>query len=336
VLEPCVQSRPGTVCSLSQASAGLPGAEPRRAAISAPIVNLAVFILAAACFSQPAEAHRTNRHHPVSRPLSQDVQPTPEIEARVADEVAKAGRILDDLNTGNLLISPYLVSAIYYHDGFLTGFPVERSSADPERRIIGQISNMLSPGRKARFVRLLDEVWSRSNPTGRERSVIPVIYSALAGGRRSHRYAIDLFAAEGATVRSVCRGVVVLADRDWSQDNLFSTTSRKGGNAVIVFDPGHERFYRYCHMSTVQVFAGEIVAAGQILGNVGHTGLNASQPGHGRHLHLEVNEYVDGHVRAIDYRQLRTMLREWRSSSEDISEGVQAGSKTNPSVLSKR
>jgi len=319
VLEPCVQSRRATVYAPFQASARAPGAERRRVTISAPLVAL---IVAVACFFQPAEAHGTNRHHHVSRASSLDVQPTLEIDARVADEVAKARQILDNLNTDDLLASSYLVSGVYYHDGFLTGFPVDRRSADPERRIVGQISNMLPPERKARFVSLLHEIWARSKPAGPEKWVAPVIYSSAGGGRRSHRYAIDLFAAEGAVVHSVCRGVVVLADRDWSPDNLFSTTSRKGGNAVIVFDPDQERFYRYCHLSTVQVSAGQIVAAGQMLGNVGHTGLNASQPGHGHHLHFEVNEYLDGHVRAIEYRRLRTMLRQWRLSSEvrDIRE----------------
>jgi hypothetical protein len=83
------------------------------------------------------------------------MQPTPEIEAQVAEEVAKARGILENLNADNLLSSPYLVSTIYYHDGFLSGFSVDRSSADPERRIIGQISNMLSSNRKAGFMRLL-------------------------------------------------------------------------------------------------------------------------------------------------------------------------------------
>ena len=311
MLEPCVQSRPGTVGVPFPASAPPKGADRRRVTLGALITNLEAVILAAACFSQPAEAS----HRQISRPLSLDVQPTPEIDAHVADEVAKARQILDDLNTDNLLASGYLVSAMYYHDGFLTGFPADRRSADPERRIIGQISNILSPERKANFVRLLHEIWNRSNTAGPERLVPPVIYSASGGGRRSHRYAIDLFAAEGAAVHSVSRGVVVLADRDWSPDDLFSTTSRKGGNAVIVFDPDHERFYRYCHLSTVQVYAGRIVAAGQIIGTVGHTGLDASQRGHGHHLHFEVNQYVDGHVRAIDYRRLRTMLQQWRLSS---------------------
>ena len=281
---------------------------------SAPIVKLTVLIAAVAYSAQSAEAYRTTRRQPVSRPLSLEVQPTREIEAQVSEEVAKARRILDALNTDNLFASPYLVSAIYYHDGFLNGFPVDRSSADPERRIIGQIGNMLSLEGKARYMRLLHDLWALSNPASPERSAEPVAYSATGGGGRSHKYAIDLFAHEGAAVYTVSRGMVVLADRDWSPDSLFSTTSRKGGNAVIVFDPDHDRFSRYCHMSTVQVSAGERVAAGQIVGTVGHSGLNASQPGHGHHLHFEINEYLQGHIRALDYRRLRTMLRQWHSS----------------------
>ncbi len=258
------------------------------------------------------------------------MQPTAEIEAQVAEEVAKARRILDDLNTDNVFASPYVVSAIYYHDDFLSGFPVDRSSADPERRIIGQISNVLTPELKARFVRLLHEVWARSGPVSPERSAEPVAYSASGGGNGSHRFAIDLFAPEGAPVYAVSRGIVVLADRDWNPASLFSTTSRKGGNAVIVFDPDRDRFYRYCHMSAVQVSAGKPVAAGQVIGSVGHSGLNAAQPGHGHHLHFETNEYLEGHVRAIDYRGLRAMLRQWRSSP-DVKDKA-----PSPQALSKR
>jgi murein DD-endopeptidase MepM/ murein hydrolase activator NlpD len=274
-------------------------------------VNLAAFVLIALYLSPLAEAKR----HPVSQPPSLDVPPSREIEARVAAEVAKAQQILDKLSPDNLFVSPYLVSAVYYHDGFLSDFPVDRSTSDPERRIIGQISNVLSAERKALFVRLLHEAWERSGPAGAERSAEPVAYSKISGGRRSHRYAVDLFAPEGAAVHSVSRGIVVLADRDWTLNNPFSTTSRKGGNAVIVFDPDHDLFDRYCHLSTVEASPGKTITAGQILGSVGHTGINASEPGHGRHLHFEANEYSGGHVRALDYRRLRSMLRQWRSAS---------------------
>src|ERR1019366_8147170 len=140
------------------------------------------------------------------------------------------------------------------------------------------------------------------------------------------RYAIDLFAPEGTPVIAVSRGVVVLADRDWSPENLFSTTSRKGGNAVIVFDPDRDRFYRYCHLSYVKMSSGDLVAAGERLGDVGHSGLNASLAGPGRPPHFETNQYSDGQVRALSYQQLRTMLRGWRLSSSpvDRTDGSQA------------
>ena len=301
-------------------------------------LKLAASIAVMACFCAPASAYGTTRRRPVSRPVSQDVTPSPEIETQITEAVSQARRILEDLTTENILSSPHLVSAIYYHDGFLTDYSVDRASADPERRIIGQISNMLSADRKAQFVQLLHQLWAQSDPAGPQRSAEPVVYSAV-GGSRTHRYAVDLFAREGSAVRAVSRGIVILADRDWDPVNLFSTTSRKGGNAVIVFDPDHDRFYRYCHMSTVEVASGKLVAAGEIVGSVGHSGLNASQPGHGQHLHFETNQYLEGRVRAIEYSQLRSLLRQWRSASgvHTGEDSIQERSKTqNGPSSSKR
>src|ERR1022692_3322375 len=165
--------------------------------MSSQFFKLAVLILLACWFAQPAEGYRGKRRHPVSRPASLDVVPDAEVDARVADEVVKASRILEDLNASNVLASPYLVSAFYYHDGFLDDFPVDRTSAAPERRIIGQIGNLLTPETKARFVRLLHESGPRPAARGRSRYAEPVVYRAMSG-RRSHRYAIDLFAPEGS------------------------------------------------------------------------------------------------------------------------------------------
>src|SRR5262249_42872466 len=164
-------------------------------------------------------------------------------------------------------------------------------------------------------------VWSQSGGRGPQRNVEPVSYVVMSG-RRSHRYAVDLFAKQGLPVSAVSRGLVVLGDGNWSPDNLFSTTSRKGGNAVIVFDPDRDRFYRYCHLSSINVSPGDFVAAGDHLGDVGNSGLNASRAGHGRHLHFETNQYADGHMRALDYQQLRTLLKSWRlPTSPEIRAG---------------
>lgn len=242
---------------------------------------------------------------------SLDVRPSAEIEERVVHEVARARSILDDLNTENLFASPYLIDAIYYHDGIFAGFPVNRQSADPERRIIEQICQMFGPEDKARFVGLLHELWDASQPPGPEELVTPIANPVMHIGPGTHQDAIDLFASEGSLVQSVSRGIVILADHGWTAGNVFSTSSRKGGNAVIIFDPDQDRFYRFCHLSTVLVTPGEFVVAGDVIGTVGHSGLNASRPGHGRHLHFEINEYRDGQVSVVMQQQLRGLLLAW-------------------------
>ena len=275
------------------------------------LVRAAVLAAVIVSAGPPLEAARWKPAAASPASANLDVRPSAEIEARVEREVAKAARILADLSPENLFASPYLVSAIYYHDGFLAGFPVERPSADPERRIVAQICARLRPESKAEFVSLLHEMWDESGPPGPARLMDPVLYSAAGGGARSHRDAIDLFAPEGSPVHSVSRGIVILADAGWNARDPFSTSSRKGGNSAIVFDPDHDRFYRYCHMSAVFVDPGDLVAAGDVIGRVGHTGINASLPGHGHHLHFEANQYARGRVTVIDQYRLRTMLLAW-------------------------
>ena len=75
-----------------------------------------------------------------------------------------------------------------------------------------------------------------------------------------------------------------------------------GGHAQVLFDPagaglyvlvtidGHTRVL-YCHLSAVHVGDGDEVMAGQVIGEVGSTGLST-----GAHLHFEVE--IDG--RAVD------------------------------------
>lgn len=241
------------------------------------------------------------------------MQPAPEIDARVADEVARAREILDTMNTDNVLASPYVVSAVYYHDGFLSTFPTDRGTADPERRIIAQVSRILTPETKARFVGMLHQMWTQSGAPGPRVFNKPLLYSAIGGSARTHRYAVDLFTKEGSPVHSVSRGIVVLADGGWNPDDIFSTSSRSGGNSVIVFSPDQDRFYRYCHLGGTLVARGDFVSAGDAIGFVGHSGLNASREGHGGHLHFEVNEISGGRVRALDRLELRKTLQSWPS-----------------------
>lgn len=114
---------------------------------------------------------------------------------------------------------------------------------------------------------------------------------------RSLHEALDIFVAEGTTVRAPVNGLVVAAGDGWrggyrrrgpgrgfwyEGDGL----SRRAGNGVILFDPHSGAYFLFSHLRAgVRVQAGDVVRAGQVLGRVGHTG-NAAYPGRGGHLHF--------------------------------------------------
>jgi murein DD-endopeptidase MepM/ murein hydrolase activator NlpD len=276
--------------------------------------------------SAPAEAARKTKKRHAPKPTVYTVKPSEEIEERVSVESERAKSILDSFSMENLFESPYLTAAVYYHDGFLSGFPDEKPEADPARRIVARLQRDLTVEKKAQYVRLLLQYWCETAPYADapiDRFVIPVPYEPPAPppkprkrlrwrrARRGlpHEFAVDLFTNEGTPVLSFTRGVVVLADRDWAPNQPFSTTSQKGGNSVIVFDPDAERFLRYVHLDQVSVRAGDTIHAGDRVGTVGHTGLNASLPRHGRHLHWEVNQFEEGRTRPLKAAELWNLIR---------------------------
>lgn len=69
------------------------------ARLSTPIAKVLILAVAISCFPEPAKPYSHTRHRRTSHGVSQNVQPSPEIDARVADEIAKAQRTIDGLNT---------------------------------------------------------------------------------------------------------------------------------------------------------------------------------------------------------------------------------------------
>ena len=249
------------------------------------------------------------------------MKPSAEIEARVSEEIRKAADTLRNLDEDRLFDSPFVASAVYYHEGFLSNYPAEKKDADPSRRIIAAIVRLITPAVKDKYLALLNQRYAEQvSQESDSRFYLPVTWEPPSKRRRrrrpTHQYAIDLFTPEGSPVRAASRGVIILAESGWTASDPFSTSSRLGGNTLIVVDPIAKRMYRYCHLESVLTSAGEIVQATQTIGAVGHTGINASRPRHGGHLHFEVNEYGDGEVRALDYKQLLAMLtRAWSAGS---------------------
>ena len=95
------------------------------------------------------------------------------------------------------------------------------------------------------------------------------------GRLRGRHYGLDIDAPEGAPVKAIGNGTVVLA-----ADRYYS------GGTVIV-DHGLKLFSMYFHLSQISVSEGQRVGQGDIIGLVGATG-RATGP----HLHLSVK--LDG------------------------------------------
>jgi murein DD-endopeptidase MepM/ murein hydrolase activator NlpD len=268
--------------------------------------------LLVASTSLPAAAKRKPRRRssPVRAELK--VAPSGAIEARIEAEIRKAEDVLLTLDPAAVLDSPYLVSALYYRDGFLNSYDTGKADADPARRIISHLARLLTPERKRELVAMLRARFSEAEPKPRPSFVSPVPYKLPPKPRslRLHPNALDLFAPEGVRVVSASAGVVVLAEQGWTESDPFSTSSHAGGNSVIVFDLTADRFYRYCHFESVAVQPGQWVEPGDLIGAIGHSGLNASRPRHGGHVHFEVNLWRDDGVRPLSNREIWQLFRD--------------------------
>ena len=80
---------------------------------------------------------------------------------------------------------------------------------------------------------------------------------------------------------SVGNGIVMAIEKDWTDSSAF-----RGGNYVWVYDFERGGLWYYAHHRKVVVDVGQIVKAGDKLGEVGRTGFNARSKKSDTHLHL--------------------------------------------------
>ncbi|MEO8662341.1 MAG: hypothetical protein ABI693_28015, partial [Bryobacteraceae bacterium] len=110
------------------------------------------------------------------------------------------------MDEDRLFDSPYVASAVFYHGGFLSSFPVEKEDADPARRIIGAVNRALTAPLKTRYLQLIDQRYSAAlGQLGPSLVCTPVSWeqpNKRKRRRRTHPYAVDIFTSEGSTVRA--------------------------------------------------------------------------------------------------------------------------------------
>lgn len=227
---------------------------------------------------------------------------------RVQQETERGEKIISGGAVKDVLGDPYLVSALYYSDMY---FRKQRRAKGPQNELVVALASLVEKDFREKYMANLEGLVAASKDHPSEAlqraMVAPIDHYSFGDCRRScHTDAIDLFTEEGSLVKTMVRGVVVLAQEGWQTGRPLSVSSPKGGNEVIVFDPETKRFYRYCHLDKVLVHPGDIIPAGGAIGTVGHTGLNASRAGHGQHLHLEVNWYDS--AKGVTHPLLRKQL----------------------------
>jgi murein DD-endopeptidase MepM/ murein hydrolase activator NlpD len=136
-----------------------------------------------------------------------------------------------------------------------------------ERKLIGAALSMVSP----------DRLWQGSFQMPVQGRVSTAYgLQRYVNGRLSYRHrGVDIGAPEGTPVKAAADGVVLLADASFL---LHGQT--------IVLDHGQGVSSLYLHLSSIEVAPGQRVAAGQVIGRVGSTGVAT-----GPHLHFAVYVY---------------------------------------------
>jgi murein DD-endopeptidase MepM/ murein hydrolase activator NlpD len=117
-------------------------------------------------------------------------------------------------------------------------------------------------------------------------------YGATGGGRYHLHHGVDYMNPAGTPVLAAAAGRVIVAGNDL--DTVYGVKPDFYGNLVIqeLDQQFNDQtvFVLYGHLSQVDVAVGQHLAAGEILGRVGMTGVAI-----GNHLHLEVRLGVNGY-----------------------------------------
>jgi murein DD-endopeptidase MepM/ murein hydrolase activator NlpD len=108
--------------------------------------------------------------------------------------------------------------------------------------------------------------------SGRTSSLFGLKRSYNGGPLESYHKGVDISAPQGRAVQSTAKGRVILTG---TVDGGFQVH----GNTVII-DHGQALISIYMHLSAISVHEGQLVEAGEVIGNVGHTGISTAP-----HLH---------------------------------------------------
>jgi murein DD-endopeptidase MepM/ murein hydrolase activator NlpD len=112
-----------------------------------------------------------------------------------------------------------------------------------------------------------------------------------------NRYAMDIPAPEGTSVRAARAGMVMDVANDYFRTGKDSKLLSRANYVRILHDDGTMALYAHLQLESIQVHMGRRVETGQIIARVGSTGYSS-----GPHLHFVVQKNFGGELRAVPFR----------------------------------
>jgi len=100
---------------------------------------------------------------------------------------------------------------------------------------------------------------------------------------------LDDLTNKPVNVVSLTGGVVVAAENSWAAPSPL-----RGGKYLWIYDPTAHALIYYAHNSRLLVDVGDLVKPGEVIAEVGRTGLNAHKRRSPTHLHLTYLAIVNG------------------------------------------
>lgn len=128
------------------------------------------------------------------------------------------------------------------------------------------------------------------------------------GGHPSHdifirdrrQISLDDRTGKPVHVLAMTGGVVVALAKEWQPESRL-----RGGKYIWIFDPATRSLVYYAHNAALHVEIGDLVRPGDVIADVGRTGLNAYKKRSPTHLHLTLLSVAGGApVARNPYREL--------------------------------
>jgi len=147
----------------------------------------------------------------------------------------------------------------------------------------------------------------RSITGGRNKGYVASGYKYFSGNRHGGHPSFDIFirdrnqdclddrTARPVRVLSLGGGVVVALEKTWARGSRL-----RGGKYLWIYDPLNKLLVYYAHNSELLVDLGTIVRPGDVLANVGRSGLNADKRRSPTHLHLTVIGMQSGSPKPVN------------------------------------